>query len=743
MQPFDSANYFHENGKVKMRIWRHGEAEVIDPTPLPYCYTPANRDLGTSARFERPDLRAFDTEESVKRYIFNLPMNVKSFRTYAEGKSVTVYEADKKYVGVWMLDNQFICDDYPNQASWDTEELEADQRNRTSEEIVEQAAEPITAIGIVYKGQRYAWTWNPVTQQGSETSEAGVLQGPVDFINDNKITLLKGWNSRAWDVPYFAKRLAYNHVRFDFSQVRFADVSLAYRFMSKNFRSQWALGKVARRLFDAQKPYVNTRLSTLPDEQLRERVLWDAEYTEKIDSKLEFSRVMIQLAKQGHIFPDQIFGVHPKKQMITITPVLDQYFLQYAHQLGWVLPCKSEYKARPKYPGGLVDILQMGKFLGVLQFDVDSLYPNILIAWKLAPLGKFKLVEPIVRALLDGKRNAKDAIERWAYKIAVNALYGIFASSFYRFHAIEVADGITFHGRDIENHIRDFLRSMGYTVLYLDTDSVFVIGTEDEGPVIQELINDYVRRTYNVDNIKYGLESYWSRIIFPKSAKGEKAKKRYFGIVHTNKKKEVVDEFQEAGMEGLRGDWCDLAKNVQDAIKKFLVTDVPKDKIEGFYEDTKVKLYQGVYDPLLVMEKHYGKDIELYGGFKCKGLWEGTPCGKRFKTLEEWQKHNVEVHMGEAKAQKIGTPQHIKALREAIKTGWVPTDMVQYGVVQYYMTRGAIPKLVNLTQPNEIDYQWYVSHQIDPLLWRLGVIEQVSAYKKEKVQPSNQTVLAT
>jgi DNA polymerase elongation subunit (family B) len=562
------------------------------------------------------------------------------------------------------------------------------------------------------------------------------LKKAADFITENKIALMKGWNSRAWDVPYFAKRLAYNHIRFDFSQVRFADISLAYRFMSKNFRSQWALGKVSKRLFDVKKPFVNTRLSTLPDEQLRERVLWDAEYTDKIDEKQEFSRVMIQLAKQGHVFPDQIFGVHPTKQMITITPVLDQYFLRFAHQLGWVLPCKSEYKARPRYTGGLVDILKMGTFENVLQYDVDSLYPNILLAWRLAPLGKFKLVEPIVRELLEGKRNAKDKVERWAYKIAVNALYGIFASTFYRFHAIEVADGITFHGRDIEEHVKAFLTSMGYIVLYLDTDSVFVLGSEEEGPIIRDLINDFVKKTYNIDNIKYGLENYWTRITFPKSAKGEKAKKRYFGKVHKDKSGQVVDKFEEAGMESLRGDWCELAGITQDAIKRFLVDSTPKEHILKFYEDTKVKLYEGVYDSLLVMEKHFNKDIALYGGFKCR------ECLKRFKTLEEWQKHNGEVHTGMAKSSKIGTPQHIKALREAMKTGWVPSDMVEYGVVQYYMTRGAIPKLVNLVKPDEIDHQWYVSHQLDPLLWRLGIIEEVSPYKKVKVQPLDQQVLA-
>jgi DNA polymerase I len=683
-----------------MKVYRSGEIEFIDPTPMPYCYAPSKYEIQTQAKMDRTDMRTFDTGEAVKRYTFPQPMNVKAFRSFQEAKGIPVYEADKKYVSVWMTDNDLVCDDYPNQAAWDTEEDDSGPKCDP-----ETANVPITAIGLVHNGEKIAWT-------GPEKS---ILQNTVDYIVKQKIQLLKGWNTHFWDVPIFAKRLAYAGIKFDFSSVRFLDLALCYRFMEKNFRSQWALEKVGRRLFNEQKPFVNVRLSTLPVEQLKERVLWDADMTNRIDEKKEYTRVAIQLAKQSHIFPDQIFGIHPEKKSITITPILDQYFLRYAHKIGYVLPCKTGYKQRPKYPGGWVEVFEQGFFENVLQYDVDSLYPNVILAYKLAPLGRFELVEPIVRDLLAGKRNAKDEVERWSYKITVNALYGIFASSYYRFKAVEVADAITFHGRDILTHTAEFLRSMGYTVYYMDTDSCFVKGNFDEAETIRNLMNDYVQRTYNVENIKFGLENYWSLIGFPRGAKGEKTKKRYYGIVHVNKKGEVVDKFEEAGMEGLRGDWCELAREVQDAIKKFQVTKVPKEKMLEFYEDTKVKLYQGLYDPFLVMEKHMGKDVGEYGKMK-----------KDEKT---------------GKMRKMPTPQHVKAIRDAMATGWVPTDMVQYGVVQYYMTRGAIPKLVNLVKPGEIDYGWYVSHQIDPIVWRLGIIEETTKYKKEKVVPKTQATL--
>jgi hypothetical protein len=143
------------------------------------------------------------------------------------------------------------------------------------------------------------------------------------------------------------------------------------------------------------------------------------------------------------------------------------------------------------------------------------------------------------------------------------------------------------------------------------------------------------------------------------------------------------------------------------------VNGVPKERMLNFYEVTKVNLYKGRYDPLLVLEKHMSKDVSEYGKEK-KG-----------KT---------------GKMHKAGIPQHVKAFKNALETGWVPNDMVQYGVVQYFMTRDG-PKLTNLTKEGEIDYQWYVTKQIDPIVWRLGIIEAVTKYHKTKELGSSQTTL--
>ena len=79
--PFESANYFTEVGKVKMKIYRNGEIEIIDPFPKPYAFAPSKNEIQTQAKMERTDFKAFDTGEAVKRYTFNVPQQVKFLGT--------------------------------------------------------------------------------------------------------------------------------------------------------------------------------------------------------------------------------------------------------------------------------------------------------------------------------------------------------------------------------------------------------------------------------------------------------------------------------------------------------------------------------------------------------------------------------------------------------------------------------------------------------------------------------------
>ena len=699
MLPVDSASYRIVNGRTKMLLYRNMETELIEADPDPYCFMPAKWEVNTKGRMERTNMKTFDTLENVKRYSFLTPDSVKAFRAAVEATGKTTYEADKKYVERWMLANAVTCGDYPNYASWDTEES-----NSQGQPTVENAK--IIAAGFYYRGETITFT-------GAEDK---ILRDSVDFLTTNKITLLKGWNSgthsvkQGWDLPIFTRRLSANRIPFDTRSIRFVDSSLLYRYLEKNYKQSWSLEKVGKRLLQLEKPFVDRKISSLSDADLRERVGWDARITGTIDDKKKYSLLAIDLAKRAAQFPDAILGMNPKKKTITVTPTLDNWIIRQANKVGYVMPNKTQYD-KVKYQGAWVYVFKKGTYYNVAQFDFDSLYPNVMLAFKIAPYDRFDVWFPIIETFLQGKKKAQGE-ERWGYKILSNAMYGLQASSYYRFKCADKALATAANARGITKAVADFLTSLGYIVYKGETDSVFVqANSPDDIETIQQLINNFVHEHFHVDNINMAYEAYWENLTFPRAAAREENRKKYFGKIKLDKDRNEVNEFHVVGMEYLRNDWSDIAKEVQDRVMRMKSMEyASKEQIDAYANEVVSNLLAGKYDDKLILEKGLTRPIDQYG------------------------KPKLDPKTG--KMRKTPIPQHVKAMKDAFQHGWVPSDMIQYEHCRYILTKGGKPKLVNLVTPDEIDRPWYLERQIYPILQRLDVIDAVP-----RVKPQSQTTL--
>jgi DNA polymerase-2 len=311
-----------------------------------------------------------------------------------------------------------------------------------------------------------------------------------------------------------------------------------------------------------------------------------------------------------------------------------------------------------------------------------------MLAYKLAPYGRYDLTSPIVQGLLDGKANsAKDTAEYWAYKILVNAVYGLCASKHYRFNAMEVASAITFHAREILHGTIDYMNSMGYKVLYADTDSILVqTSNPEESKFLEGAINNYVEKVYNISNLKVKSEGVWNYIEFPRGSGKVDIKKRYFG--NKDGKLEIV------GLESVRGDWSPLAREMVKKICQMKAFKAGKEAVREYADSEVKKMFSGVYDKKLILTKSMSRDVTQYGG---------TKIDKN------------------GKQRKMPIPQHVRAYRDALRAGFIPMETIQYGSVNYIICRGGIPKLANLVKTGEIDYPYFYSKQIAPILYRLGV----------------------
>jgi len=688
----DSANYIIDEGKLKVKYFIDGKEYIeSDPTPAPYMFVPRRYAINSTHR-EMVDLTTFDTDELVYRYNYPRPSAVKNARLLLERRGIPTYEADVLYRKNWMRDNDIICGNYPRQITMDTEEMDV-----PSLPDVATAQQPIIAIGVIYNGKQLVWT-------GEEKS---MLEDFFTFLQSERIQMIKTWNGKAWDWPYLIKRVQ-NYpslvTKVDFLQFRHLDLSLLYRISQKTFKTGWSLEKVGKRFLNREKPFVNQRMGMLSKEQLKERVLWDAEITDLIDSRVgqsKYSDLAIELAKMSYIFPDETVSENPNSGNLTITPVLDQIFLKQARISGFVLPCKQQFQGA--YQGAVVLETEYGIFSDVLQFDFSSLYPNIMLAYKIAPYGKFEnFWEPIIRKFLNQKELAKklaDKAKYWSSKIASNSLYGIMASKNYRFDALAEARRVAAQGRTVLLSLKDFLPTLNYYIRYGDTDSTFIPAKYSEKDVLSTILNTYIAQNFS-PNLKLEFAAFWDKIAFTRGMDAKAVKKRYFGRIKYNEKGELVNTIEIVGLESMRNDWCELAQEIQEMAIHEILNDVPKEKIMEKVYTILDDMYAGKLDSKLVLEKHLKKDISQY---------------------------------------KVRT-QHLKAYLSALESGWVPVDMLQYHVIRYYLTRNG-PKLVNLTQPSEIDYGLYWAKQIAPILYRLNILDELPKYKNKILADPKQKTL--
>ena len=275
-------------------------------------------------------------------------------------------------------------------------------------------------------------------------------------------------------------------------------------------------------------------------------------------------------------------------------------------------------------------------------FDYKSLYPSVMRTFNIDPLGfvgsdmqidddlietpvgaRFRRGPAILPEVLDqlfAEREAAkahdDGVASQAIKILMNSFYGVLGTPACRFHNPEIANAITGLGRHFLLWSKSWFEDAGYEVLYGDTDSVFIrSGIDDaaaaraQGAAIGERMNvelaEYITQTWRVDSrLELEFEKLYLKLFLPSARHSTTgARKRYAGLV------DGADEVEFVGMEVVRRDWTDLAKDVQRGLYDRLFNGHP---VEPFLEDCVKRVRAGELDDKLVYRKGVRKDLDSY-----------------------------------------------------------------------------------------------------------------------------------
>lgn len=321
----------------------------------------------------------------------------------------------------------------------------------------------------------------------------------------------------------------------------------------------------------------------------------------------------------------------------------DNLYLPKLHREGFVAPDIGSQQNKQSSPGGYVMNSQPGLYDNVLVLDFKSLYPSIIRTFKIDPLGlavhteldesipgfldaEFSREKHILPNIVSQLWRDRDAAKKdnnqplsQAIKIIMNSFYGVLGSSGCRFFNPQLASSITKRGHQIIQTTKTFIEEQGYSVIYGDTDSVFVLLGENQteeqckivGKKLQKQLNEwwtqYLEDKFQIkSNLEIEFETHYLRFLMPTIRGAEKgSKKRYAGMVNNNGKNEMVFK----GLETVRTDWTPLARKFQQELYRRIFNN---ELYIQFVKDTHDALLRGELDDRLTYTKRLRRPLESY-----------------------------------------------------------------------------------------------------------------------------------
>ncbi|CAN9506180.1 unnamed protein product [Ophioblennius macclurei] len=342
---------------------------------------------------------------------------------------------------------------------------------------------------------------------------------------------------------------------------------------------------------------------------------------------------------------------------------------------------KGKRKKKAAYAGGLVLDPKVGfydKF--VLLLDFNSLYPSIIQEFNIcfttvqreAYNAKKKkneddeseeipeipdsglemgILPKEIRKLVERRKQVKQLmkqqdinpdvylqydIRQKALKLTANSMYGCLGFSFSRFYAKPLAALVTHKGREILMHTKDMVQRMNLEVIYGDTDSIMINTNSralDEVFKLGNKVKAEVNKLYKL--LEIDIDGVFKSLLLLK-------KKKYAALVVEPQGEGRYSVKQELkGLDIVRRDWCDLAKECGNYVIGQILSDQSRDAIVENIQKHLIEIGEKVASgdiPLSHYEIHKAltKDPQDYPDKKSLphvhvALWINSQGGHRVK----------------------------------------------------------------------------------------------------------------
>ncbi len=318
---------------------------------------------------------------------------------------------------------QYISDKYPEvEVKFDTDKIklttiDIEVASENGFPDVESAAEEVLLITLQDYSTKQIRTWGrgPFNNRQENVIYKGFdteYQLLSDFINwwmieDNTPEVITGWNSKLYDIPYLCRRIdrilgeklkkrmspwglvteeetyisGRKHISYDIGGVSQLDYLDLYKKFTYKAQESYRLDYIAS-VELGQKKLDHSEFDTFKDfytkgwQKFVEYNIIDVELVDRLEDKMKLIELALTMAYDAKVnYEDVFYQVR----------MWDTIIYNYLKRRNIVIPPKNRSNKNDKYAGAYVKEPIPGKYDWVVSFDLNSLYPHLIMQYNISP----------------------------------------------------------------------------------------------------------------------------------------------------------------------------------------------------------------------------------------------------------------------------------------------------------------------------------------------------------------------
>ena len=341
-----------------------------------------------------------ETKEFIRQYEF-----VDNFQVFGNERFIYQYISDKypqdevkfdiSKIRLYTMDIETKSENgFPDVESADQEMLLISMQNYNTKEIITWGQGPFK----LKQGNHYYKQFN---------NEFDLLNDFITWWMKNTPDIVTGWNIQMFDIPYLAKRLyrvlgdkvarrlspwglcspkelyikGRRHIVYDIGGITQLDYLDLYKKFTYTNQESYRLDHIAN-VELGQKKLDHSEFDTFKDfytkgwQKFVEYNIIDVELVDRLEDKMKLIELALTMAYDAKVnYEDVFYQVR----------MWDTIIYNYLKRRNIVIPPKNRSNKNDKYAGAYVKEPIPGKYDWVVSFDLNSLYPHLIMQYNISP----------------------------------------------------------------------------------------------------------------------------------------------------------------------------------------------------------------------------------------------------------------------------------------------------------------------------------------------------------------------